>query len=258
MLIVIFLFQCLILGALLWFIAKWLEQYSPRVKAGKVTQERQIVLDSCTLIDGRIASLVATGFLSRELIVPKFVIEELQRLADGKDTHKRERARFGLDVVRQLQALPDCHVSLDELGSREIGTVDEKLVALAVKRNADLCTTDFNLNKVAKIRGVRVLNINELTHAIRPTILPGEEVDVKILQKGSSPGQGVGYADDGTMIVVDNAVKYLGRKITVKITKNHQTAAGKMLFGTLVRSSDSRASSSKGVLALRKRASSLR
>ncbi len=234
MLFIVLLLQLGMFGAFIWFIAHWLEQAKPREVVQKARHDRGLILDSCALIDGRVTEIVKTGFISKQLIVPQFIISELQTLADGKDSHKRERARFGLDVVKQLQGTPECNVLLDPSGSREIGTTDEKLVALALKKQADLFTTDYNLNKVAEIRGVHVLNIHELAQHVRPVVLPGEQREVKVLQKGSSAGQGVGYMDDGTMIVVDQGAKYIGRKINVQVTRNHQTIAGKMLFGVPV------------------------
>ena len=231
MLILILILQLMTLGAVLWYIASHMQK---KVKTDKVTNGRRVILDSCALIDGRIIELAKAGFVPEALIIPEFILSELQLLADGNDSHKRERARFGLDVAKELQELKDVQVTLDDAGQREIGTTDEKLVALAIKRGADLYTTDYNLNKVADIRGVRVLNINELAQSLRPVALPGENKLVKILQKGSGQGQGVGYLDDGTMIVVENGAKYIGKKVTVEVTRNLQTVAGKMLFGTLV------------------------
>lgn len=191
------------------------------------------VLDSCALIDGRIVELVRAGFISNNLIVPEFIVAELQLLADGSDSHKRERARFGLEVVRQLQAEPGVNLTINKIKIDE-PTTDDKLVTLAKKIQADLYTTDFNLNQVANIKGVRVLNINELSQAMRPVALPGEGFEVKIIQGGSNKDQGVGYMEDGTMVVVDNAKRDIGKSIKVKITRTHQTVAGKMLFAEKV------------------------
>lgn len=197
------------------------------------TKNRKMVLDTCALIDGRIIELSRTGFVPDELVIPEFVIHELQMLADGNDTHKRERARFGLDVVRELQEGKNSTVVID----RSITTnqpTDDKLVALAKKLKVGLYTTDYNLNKVADIEGVQVLNVNELAQQLRPNALPGERKTVKILQKGSNPKQGVGYLDDGTMIVVDDAASQINRIVEVEVTRIHQTMAGKMLFAALL------------------------
>ncbi len=193
-------------------------------------KSRAVILDSCALIDGRVVELARAGFLPDRLLVPQFILAELQLLADGSDSHKRERARFGLEIVQQLQKEAGLHVEI----AREMisaKTTDEKLVLLAKKLGADLFTTDFNLNQVASIEGVKVLNINELSHAMRPVALPGEDFELKIVQAGSNRDQGVGYLEDGTMVVVDNARRDIGGTIKVKVTKSHQTVAGKMLFG---------------------------
>ncbi len=195
----------------------------------KVAKERVALLDSCALIDGRIVELAKLGFMPPQLVVPEFIVAELQLLADGNDSHKRERARFGLEVVQQLQQEPGVTLKI-ERHVIPAKTTDDKLVKLAKKIGADLYTTDFNLNQVASIEGVRVLNVNELSHALRPVALPGEAFEVKVLQAGSNREQGVGYLEDGTMIVIDNARRDIGKKIRVRITRTHQTVAGKMLF----------------------------
>lgn len=195
---------------------------------------RSVILDSCALIDGRILEITKTGFLTKDIIVPEFIIKELQLLADGRDSHKRERARFGLEIVKRLQQEQGLNVYVDQTNVKA-PTTDEKLVILAKKRDADLCTIDFNLNQVASISGVRVLNINELTHALRPVALPGEDLTIKVLQPGSSRDQGVGYMEDGTMIVVDGARKDIGKEIKVSIIRTHQTIAGKMLFAEKIK-----------------------
>lgn len=194
--------------------------------------KNKMILDTCALIDGRIVELAKLGFTPGELIVPKFVITELQMLADGRDAHKRERARFGLDVVKELQDCKYTSVTIDIDDKSDMPT-DDKLVKLAENISASLYTTDFNLNKVAEIRGVNVLNINQLAQQLRPNALPGESLKVKILQKGSSPSQGVGYLDDGTMVVVDGAVRSIGKQVDVIVTRVHQSVSGKMMFATL-------------------------
>lgn len=188
-----------------------------------------VVLDSCALIDGRVVELAKVGFLPKNVIVPQFIVKELQLLADGRDSYKRERARFGLQVVQQLQNDASLQVIIDE-SNPDRATTDEKLVVLAKQRSSELFTTDYNLNQVATIEGVTVLNVNELAHALRPVALPGETVHVTILQSGTNRDQGVGYLDDGTMVVVDGAIKDIGKSIQVTVSKSHQTVAGKMLF----------------------------
>lgn len=198
-----------------------------------VLRKRSIILDSCALIDGRIVEITKSGFITDTLIIPKFILTELQYLADGNDSHKRERARFGLDVAKELEEALPSQVRINQTMFPSLNTTDDKLVVLAKKLKADLYTTDFNLNKVASVEGVRVLNVNELAQQLRPSALPGEEKTVKIMQKGSSQNQGVGYLEDGTMIVVENGASHVGKQVTVTIAQMHQTVAGKMVFAKL-------------------------
>lgn len=197
------------------------------IKTGK---RRRLILDTCGLIDGRIIELTNSGFVPEELVVPDFVLHELQMLADGADAHKRERARYGLDVVKELQASTNAVVTIDHMQHARQPN-DDKLIDLALRLKAPLYTTDYNLSKLAEIKGVTVLNVNELAQHLRPLALPGEHKTVKILQKGSNAKQGVGYLEDGTMVVVDGASRLVGKSLEVEITRTHQTVAGKMLFG---------------------------
>jgi len=195
-------------------------------------RKRKIILDSCALIDGRVVELARNGFLADDLVIPQFVLNELQLLADGNDGHKRERARFGLDIAHELQdASFESKVIIDRTPFPEIPTTDDKLIHLAKKLQAYLYTTDYNLSKVAAVEAVGVLNINELSQSLRPIALPGETLAIKILQKGSNPNQGVGYLEDGTMIVVEGAARLTGKVVDVTVTRMHQTVAGKMVFG---------------------------
>lgn len=219
--------QTILLIFVAWFIVSQKSEGFGRVFA----RNRKLVLDSCALIDGRIVEIVNTGFMHDELIVPQFILNELQLLADGNDSHKRERARFGLDIAHQLQDTAPMKVTIDRTVFAEIHNTDDKLIALAKKLRANLYTTDYNLGKVAAVEGVRVLNVNELSQGLRPVSLPGEQLSIKIIQKGSNRDQGVGYLDDGTMIVVDGAAKHVGRVVPVVVTRMHQTVAGKMVFG---------------------------
>ncbi len=191
---------------------------------------RKVVLDSCALIDGRIIDLANSGFVPNKLVVPEFILKELQMLADGSDSYKRDRARYGLDVVKELQTSEDVQVSISRDLVSDKNKIDDKLLELCKKLGADLYTTDYNLEKLADIESVRVLNVNELAQKLRPTALPGESKSVKIVQKGSNPKQGVGYMDDGTMVVVDGAARSLGKTVQVEVTRIHQTVSGKMLF----------------------------
>lgn len=198
-----------------------------------VRPRRQIILDSCALIDGRIVEIVRCGFMADSLIIPQFVLSELQLLADGNDSHKRERARYGLDIAHELQDTANTPVTIDRTLLEGVTTTDEKLVVLAKKIKGHLYTTDYNLAKVAAVEGVHVLNVNELAQGLRPITLPGETLQIKILQKGSNRDQGVGYLDDGTMIVIENGARAVGKTVPVTVTRMHQTVAGKMVFGQL-------------------------
>jgi len=194
-------------------------------------KQRKVVLDSCALIDGRIVEIVRAGFVADELVVPQFVINELQLLADGSDSHKRERARYGLDIAHELQDTAPMRVTIAREVFPEAKATDDKLVMLSKKIGGQLYTTDYNLSKVAAVEGVQVLNVNELSHALRPITLPGETLKIKIIQKGSNREQGVGYLDDGTMIVIEGGARFVGREMPVTVTRMHQTVAGKMVFG---------------------------
>lgn len=192
---------------------------------------RRVILDSCALIDGRVAEIARVGFIQSELVIPQFILSELQLLADGNDSHKRERARYGLDIAHELQDGGKVKVTIDRTVLPEAKNTDDKLMALAKKLDAQLFTTDYNLSKVAAVEGVQILNVNELAHGLRPIALPGETLTIKIVQKGSNREQGVGYMEDGTMIVIEGGARYLGREVPVSVTRMHQTVAGKMVFG---------------------------
>lgn len=200
-----------------------------------VFRKKRIILDSCALIDGRILEIVQTGFIVDELILPQFVLSELQLLADGQDAHKRERARFGLDMAAELQKDPAINIKINHENFSASITTDDKLIILAKKLKARLYTTDYNLSKVAEVEGLTVLNVNELAQNLRPVSLPGEVVSVKILQKGSNQSQGVGYMADGTMVVVDGAAQAVGKKVDATVIRMHQTVAGKMIFAQLAK-----------------------
>ncbi len=191
------------------------------------------ILDTSVIIDGRIADLSETGFLEGTFIVPHFILHELQHIADSSDNLKRARGRRGLDILNKIQKMPELDVRIVEDDFPQIREVDAKIVALAKQINAKVVTNDLNLNKVAELQGVRVLNINELCNALRPVVLPGETLRVFVLKEGKEPGQGVAYLDDGTMIVVDNAKRWIGRTIDVTVTSVLQTTAGRMIFTRL-------------------------
>lgn len=198
----------------------------------KAQREIELVklLDTSVLIDGRVADIVEAGFLEGQLIIPQFVLNELQLVADSSDSAKRNRGRRGLDIVSRLQNMPGISlevVTTDFAGIRE---VDLKLIEAAKSRNAKLVTNDFNLNKLAQVQGVKVVNINELANALRPVVLPGESMRVFILKEGKEVGQGVAYLEDGTMVVVDNARRLISKTVDVIVTSVLQTTAGKMIF----------------------------
>jgi uncharacterized protein YacL len=188
------------------------------------------VLDTSVIIDGRIADICETGFLDGTLVVPQFVLRELQQVADSSDSLKRNRGRRGLDILQKIQKMAHMQVQIVETDFPEVREVDLKLIELARRMNGKIVTNDFNLNKVAQLRGVPVLNINELANSLKPVVLPGEVMRVFIIKEGKEAGQGVGYLDDGTMVVVDQAKKALGRTIEVSVTSVLQTTAGKMIF----------------------------
>jgi uncharacterized protein YacL len=198
------------------------------------SRSREALIDTSALIDGRLPDVVASGFCDLDLIVPEFVLRELQHVADAPDPMRRARGRRGLDVLQALRGSPrsPARVVADDVA--EEAEVDLKLVALALRRGAALITTDFNLNKLAGIRDVVVLNVNDLAHALRPVVLPGESLRVTIVKDGKEPGQGVGYLPDGTMIVVEQGRGLTGKTIEVVVTSAIQTAAGKMFFAKLV------------------------
>ena len=188
------------------------------------------ILDTSVIIDGRILDICQTGFIEGSLIIPEFVLEELRHIADSSDVLKRNRGRRGLDILKKMQKDSDIDVQIVNHDFEEIPEVDSKLVKLAQMIDARVITNDYNLNKVAELQGVKVLNINELANAVKPVVLPGEEMEVKVIKEGKEDGQGVGYLDDGTMIVVDEGVKYIGQEISVLVTSILQTAAGRMIF----------------------------
>ena len=188
------------------------------------------ILDTSVIIDGRIYDICKTGFVEGNFLIPEFVLEELQHIADSSDDLKRNRGRRGLDILRKMQNDSQIEVEIIEHDFEEISEVDSKLVKLAQLLEAKVLTNDFNLNKVAELQGVNVLNINELANAVKPVVLPGEEMDVKVIKEGKENGQGVAYLDDGTMIVIEEGIKYLGDDISVLVTSILQTAAGRMIF----------------------------
>jgi uncharacterized protein YacL len=189
-----------------------------------------VLLDTSVIIDGRVADISRTGFLNGELLVPTFILNELQHIADSPDTLRRNRGRRGLDILRRLQEESVSPVRIMDVDVDGVREVDDKLVLLAKQLHCAIVTNDFNLNRVAELQGVPVLNINELANAVKTVFLPGESLMVNVIQEGKETDQGVGYLDDGTMVVVENGRSYIGTNLETMVTKVLQTAAGRMLF----------------------------
>ena len=199
-------------------------------RGGRASQDLYKILDTSAIIDGRVADLSRTGFLEGVLVVPSFVLEELRHISDSSDLMRRNRGRRGLDILNAIQQEEEVRVEIVERDFDDLSEVDSKLVRLAQLMHGKIITTDYNLNKVSELQGVPVLNINELANAIKPVVLPGEEMTVLIMREGKEMGQGVAYLDDGTMIVVDQGKKRIGESVGVVVTSVLQTSAGRMIF----------------------------
>ncbi len=191
------------------------------------------ILDTSTIIDGRLADICETGFIEGTFIIPQFVLYEIQHIADLQDPVKKTRGRRGLEILRRLQKQTSIRVKIVDYDFPKLKDVDSKLIALAKTLNGKIVTNDFNLNKVAELQGIEVLNMNELSTALKPAILPGEQLNIRIVKEGKEFGQGIGYLDDGTMVVVDDARKLLGKTVDVVVTSLLQTTSGRMIFGKL-------------------------
>jgi uncharacterized protein YacL len=210
------------------FIIPYVE-FSKQIKGGK-----PLVLDTSVIIDGRIADICDTRFIDAKLIVPRFVLQELQSIADSSDKLKRNRGRRGLDMLKRMQSNPKVELQLHEGNLselRDVQKVDERLVVLAKALGARVVTNDFNLNKIAQLQGVEVINLNELSNALKSVALPGETMNVRLVRQGDQIGQGVGYLDDGTMVVVEQGRQYIGQEMVITVTSVLQTSAGRMIFG---------------------------
>jgi uncharacterized protein YacL len=199
----------------------------------KVTRKNYKVLDTSVIIDGRIADVADTGFLDGIYVIPEFVLRELQVVADSTDSSKRQRGRRGLDMLQRMQSNCNLQIQIVSDDFPSIKEVDLKLLELAKKWDAKVVTNDFNLNKVAQLHRVEVLNVNDLANALKPVVLPGEKMTIVILKEGKEYNQGVGYLDDGTMVVVDHARRLIGRSVEITVTSVLQTASGKMIFGRM-------------------------
>ena len=191
---------------------------------------RTILLDTSVIIDGRVADIAKTGFLPGTLLIPRFVLNELQYIADSADSLRRQRGRRGMEVLAELQKVSAVTVRISDIDVEGVREVDDKLIILARQLKCPILTNDYNLNRVAELQGVTILNINELANAVKSVVLPGEAMEIAIIQEGKESSQGVGYMDDGTMVVVENGNKYIGQTRAVNVTKVLQTAAGRMIF----------------------------
>ncbi|MFA5389382.1 MAG: PIN domain-containing protein [Candidatus Omnitrophota bacterium] len=206
----------------------------PYVKFSRQDQKDEIILlDTSVIIDGRIADICKTGFLDGKFIVPRFVLKELQQIADSSDSLKRERGRRGLDILGKLQKSPNIDIKIHNEDFADIPEVDLKLVKLAKVLGAKIFTNDYNLNKVSEIQGIRVLNVNELANALRPVVLPGEALELRLIKEGKEYNQGVGYLEDGTMVVVENGRRLIGQNVNLVVGSVLQTAAGRMIFAKI-------------------------
>jgi len=202
----------------------------PAAAAGLRMGDPHIVVDTSAIIDGRIAEIVESGFIYGTLVIPRFVLDELQHIADSSDALRRNRGRRGLEILNRMQKEPGTPVEIVEDDVPDVAEVDAKLVALAIGRSRVILTNDFNLNRVAELQGVRVMNINSLANAVKPAVLPGEELHVRVIQEGKEAGQGVGFLDDGTMIVIEGGARHIDRELDVSVTRVLQTVAGRMIF----------------------------
>ena len=200
------------------------------IRSENLAGEPRIVVDTSAIIDGRIAEIVESGFIYGTLVIPRFVLDELQHIADSSDTLRRNRGRRGLEILNRMQKEPGTPVEIVEDAVPTETEVDAKLVALARARSGVILTNDFNLNRVAELQGVRVMNINSLANAVKPAVLPGEELRVRVIQEGKEAGQGVGFLDDGTMIVVEGGARHIDKDLDVAVTRVLQTVAGRMIF----------------------------
>jgi len=190
----------------------------------------QLLLDTSVIIDGRIADIAQTGFVPGDLLVPRFVLNELQYIADSSDTLRRNRGRRGLEILDRLQNSEDVTIHFIDQDPQDAQQVDDKLISLGLLMGAAILTNDYNLNRVASLQGVKVLNINELANSVKAILLPGEELPLQIIQEGKESGQGVGFLEDGTMVVVENGRRYLNQEVLVQVTKVLQTNAGRLIF----------------------------
>lgn len=232
-LLILIMVAIILLAALLLRINAQIQNLSIQntTNKSKETQaQSQILVDTSAIIDGRIADIAKTGFVPGKLLVPRFILAELQNIADSENSLRRGRGRRGLEMLNLIRQNPSVELDIIEENPNDVAEVDHKLVRLARDYHCNILTTDYNLNRVATIEEVKVLNINELANAIKTIVIPGEEMHVKVVQKGKEKNQGLAYLEDGTMIVVENGDKLLGKEVDIEVTRIFQTVAGKMIF----------------------------
>jgi uncharacterized protein YacL len=205
---------------------------------GNNAYARSILVDTSAIIDGRIADVSQTGFIEGTLIIPRFVLNELQHIADSSDAQRRNRGRRGLEMLNKLRKDSVVPIEISDIDTTDVAEVDGKLIKIAKTNHYPVITNDYNLNRVAELQGVKVLNVNELAQAVRPVVLPGEELTVKVTQEGKELGQGLAYLDDGTMIVIENGRRYMHQDIIINVTRVLQTVAGRMIFAQVRNTSD--------------------
>lgn len=207
-----------------------LRRLASKKEEPKISGQDELIVDTSVIIDGRIEDILKTGFILGKLIITKSVIDELHKISDSSNSLKRNRGRRGLEILENIQKMKKVETEIIEDDFPQVKAVDEKLIKIAKKKKAHILTVDYNLNKVAQIQKISVLNINELANALRAVVLPGEELEVKVVQEGKEKGQGVGYLPDGTMIVVEDGDKYIGETIKAEVSRIFQTVAGRMIF----------------------------
>tara|TARA_A100001037_G_C15152647_1_gene640546 strand:- start:5412 stop:6266 length:855 start_codon:yes stop_codon:yes gene_type:complete len=203
---------------------------NPNQASGRGNFSSSVLVDTSAIIDGRISDIVATGFIDRELLIPRFVLDELRHISDSPDAIRRNKGRRGLDVLSDLQNSNKIRMQILDVGVNYTNEVDAELIQLAKNMNACIFTTDYNLNRVAELQGIAVLNVNELANAVKSIVIPGEEINVNIVQEGKEIGQGVAYLDDGTMVVVEGGRRFINSSHDVTVTRVLQTAAGRIIF----------------------------
>lgn len=244
-LLILLTLLCVVLAFVILTLTKKTSVVTNKKTPASAHNNSQILVDTSAIIDGRIADIAATGFVPGKLLVPRFVLAELQNIADSEDSMRRSRGRRGLEMLNIIRQNPAVELDIIEHDPKDVAEVDHKLVHLAREYGTDILTTDYNLNRVATIEQVKVLNINELANAIKTVVVPGEQMKVKVVQKGKEKNQGLAYLEDGTMIVVENGDKLINREVDVEVTRIFQTVAGKMIFTVQTNSKSNKSAKDK-------------